>query len=147
MMVAGAHTGLDIAVVVGGVESQDFIRCHIHSGKNHVEIFRFTGAQVVVGAAKNGRLGDFAQRWSTQNLGVANDILHGNLFQLARFAVYNSVFVIAKFYHDLIPVVIRWGVIPGCWLTTVIHYFSSEFEGRVSGVSVQPCRWPEEWPV
>ena len=28
-------------------------------------------------------------------------------------------------------------VIHGCWLTTVIHYFSSEFEGRVSGVSVQ----------
>jgi hypothetical protein len=43
LMVARAHTGLDIAVVAGGVESQHFIRCHIHSGKNHIEIFRFTG--------------------------------------------------------------------------------------------------------
>jgi hypothetical protein len=60
-----------------------------------------------VGTTKNGRLGDFAQRLSIQNFGVANDILYGNLFQLARFAVYDSVFIIVKFHHDLIPAVIR----------------------------------------
>jgi hypothetical protein len=51
MMVARAHTGLDIAVVAGGVESQHFIRCHIHSGKNHIEILRFTGGICKVKAA------------------------------------------------------------------------------------------------
>jgi hypothetical protein len=29
------------------------------------------------------------------------------------------------------------GVIHCCWLTAVIHYFSSEFEGQVSGVRCQ----------
>jgi hypothetical protein len=51
MMVARAHTGLDIAIVAGGVESQHFIRCHIHSGKNHIEILRFTGGICKVKAA------------------------------------------------------------------------------------------------
>ena len=32
--------------------------------------------------------GDLAQRLSTQNLGVANDILHGDLLELACFAVF-----------------------------------------------------------
>jgi len=36
------------------------------------------------------------------------------------------------------------GIIHGCWLTAVIHYFSSEFEGRVSGVSVQLSRWQKK---
>ena len=84
-MIARAHTGQDVAVVVGGVERQYLIRCQIHPGKNHIEIFRFTGAQVVVGAAKNRRLGDFTQCPGAQNVGVANNIFHGNLLEPTLF--------------------------------------------------------------
>ena len=54
----------------------------------------------MVRTAKNGCLGNFAQRFGAQDFGVTHDILQGYLLELALLATQNLLFVIAELYQE-----------------------------------------------